>query len=325
LAPPAAKPQSMGFDASTSRRQNGGRGALSKVAFEIRKGESLRSALKRVARAELRRARRVARDGERPLSDRAHGLRAALKRARALIRLTRSVRGKRARAAERQLRDSARKLAALRDAHVVVRTFDQLTAELPHPVGPGVAAVRARLVTSLRDRRDAFEEAGRFQAVAERLRSHQDQIDSWLPGRTEDEWTVVGPGLEAGYRRAREAMRRAYARPNGAAFHAWRRAVKAHRFQVRFVRPVSRKDLAARVERLAALGELLGVEHDLTVLRETLGPGGDGGGTGLLRLLERRQRELRAQARPLGEALFADRPRDVRRRFRDDLRRFYEG
>jgi len=44
-----------------------------------------------------------------------------------------------------------------------------------------------------------------------------------------------------------------------------------------------------------------------------------------LRLLERRQRELRAQARPLGEALFADLPRDVRRRFRDDLRRFYEG
>jgi CHAD domain-containing protein len=296
------------------------------VAFEIRKGEFLRRALKRVARAELRRARRMARDGDRPLSDRAHGLRAAVKRARALIRLTRSAGGKRARAAERQLRDSARKLAALRDAHVVVRTFDQLTAELPHPVGPGVAAVRARLVTSLRDRQDAFEVAGRFQAVAERLRSHQDRIDSWLPGRDEDEWTVLGPGIEAGYRRARDAMRRAYARPNGATFHAWRRAVKAHRFQARFVRPVSRKDLAARGKRLVALGQLLGVEHDLTVLRERLlGAAGQAGSSSLLRLLERRQRELRAQARPLGEALFAERPRDVRRRFRDDLRRFYEG
>jgi CHAD domain-containing protein len=161
--------------------------------------------------------------------------------------------------------------------------------------------------------------------IGKGLRRERKRLARWLPRG--DGWWVLGSGVCAGYKRARRRMAAAYETPSGLTFHAWRRAVKAHRFQVRVLRQVWPAELSARVEQLQRLGELLGQEHDLTVLAQTLADerscfADDRDCARILALLERRRGELRAQARPLGERLFAERPRDLRRRLGHYLRAF---
>jgi hypothetical protein len=135
----------------------------------------------------------------------------------------------------------------------------------------------------------------------------------------------VGPGLVAGYRRARRTMARAYEARDAVAFHEWRTAVKAHRHHVYVLEEIWPEEIDVRLHELEHLGELLGEEHDLAMLHETIRAQRDCFAherdyRRLRLLVDKRRQRLRAEARPLGERLFAERPRDLRRRFRTYFR-----
>jgi CHAD domain-containing protein len=295
------------------------------VAFELRRGEPLRRAIKRMARAELEDARQAWTNRGRPLADRVHGLRTATKKVRALARLVRPVTGRPARRADRRLGKLARAVSRLRDAEVVLRAFEDLIGGNPRGQSESLQAARAKLGKQLCEQARTFETARRRNEVADRLRREQRGVKRWAPDG--GGWSLLGAGLCAGYRRAREAMRRALDDPSGVTFHAWRRAVKAHRFQVRALVPLWPAELEARVDQLEGLGDLLGREHDLTVLAETLVAerrcfADDRECSRLLASVEKRRRELRAESRPVGARLFAERPRAFRRRVHDYFRAF---
>ena len=90
--------------------------------------------------------------------------------------------------------------------------------------------------------------------------------------------------------------------PTPERFHEWRKRVKYHWYHLRLLRelwPAPMKALAAEAKQLA---DLLGDDHDLAVLRETLVHERDDLGDqeeidALLALAQRRQDQLRAQAR----------------------------
>ena len=94
-------------------------------AFRLRAGESLRTAVRRIACAEID-AVIAALEG--PIrDDTVHEVRKATKRLRALLRLVRDHLGPRRYAREnRTFRDSARALSPARDAEVLVATVDRL-------------------------------------------------------------------------------------------------------------------------------------------------------------------------------------------------------
>jgi CHAD domain-containing protein len=142
-----------------------------------------------------------------------------------------------------------------------------------------------------------------------------------------DRWLAIDQGLALGYRRARDAMAAAYRTKSGADFHAWRRRVKTHRHQIAALETLAPGRLKARIDRLDRLGDLLGDEHDLTVLEEAVRGH-------LSRIPDRRQRarllrriadgraRLRRRARPLGNSLFTEIPSAFRDRMRRDFRAF---
>jgi CHAD domain-containing protein len=213
----------------------------------------------------------------------------------------------------------------LRDADAAVRTFGKLRAALPARMRPGTDVARAALAERLRHAQQQAEDSRSMHKLARALRRQERRVAGWTPDG--DGWKSVGPGFALGYQRARKAMHRAYRKPSGETFHAWRRAVKAHRFQVRFACAWLPAELNARAAELAILAECLGDEHDLTMLRRTLRANrfwfGEEGETyyEVLRRIDRRRREKRTQAQPLGERLFAEPPRAlvgrIRRGFRD--------
>lgn len=297
------------------------------MSFRIRADETVTRAIRRLARKQLREAAHSL-EGELPLGEGIHHLRTSLKKARALAALVRPTVGRRAGRADRRLRKLAALTSDLRDAEVLVKTFDALlgTADT-EPTSPSLR--RARRGLEMRSRRLARAFAG--DETAERLvrdlRRARRQSRRWLPRAAGKRggWRLVRKGLVVGYRRARRSLERAYEEKSGEAFHGWRKDVKAHRYQFQLLEDIWPGESTAHVEALERLGEMLGEEHDLTVLEQVVE--GDQrcfpheeDRTRLFELIDRRRYSLRAEVHALGDRLFAEGPRAFGRRLRDELR-----
>ena len=116
------------------------------------------------------------------------------------------------------------------------------------------------------------------------------------------------------------ALRSAYAEPAAETFHKWRKRTKYHRQHTRLLRDLRRPITRGWQMEVAALSDLLGSEHDLALFRATLldkglALAGDRDQRALLALIDQRGTGLRSQARPLGERIFAEKPRQLVRRF----------
>lgn len=241
--------------------------------------------------------------------------------------------GRKARRAERAIGACADMVASVRDAAAAVTTFEGVRAALPVRMRAGTDGVRAALAERLRHEAQQLESPGKkmtgnrdVRKLRKALQRQQAGVEQWVPRG--NGWRLVGPGVEAAYREARKTMARAYREPNGDTFHAWRRAVKAHRYQVRLLSSLAPDELEPRAKQLGQLAELLGEEHDLTLLRRALRANrfwlGEDGDTyyEVIRRIDQQRREKRVRAQPLGEQLFSERPSALVRRLRQHFREF---
>ena len=76
-------------------------------------------------------------------------------------------------------------------------------------------------------------------------------------------------GAKRGYRRARQEMENVAAEPEDLRFHAWRRRVKDHWYQMRLIEGLNGR-AHARVRQLNQLQTWLGDDHNLVVLRDAI-------------------------------------------------------
>ncbi len=100
-------------------------------------------------------------------------------------------------------------------------------------------------------------------------------------------------------------------------YHAWRKSTKDLWYAVRLFEPAWPGPLGTLAEEVHELSDVLGDEHDLTVLRQALADAG--GNPPLLtprldRAIARRQRRLRERAHEAGERLWAEKPRAFAKR-----------
>jgi hypothetical protein len=152
-----------------------------------------------------------------------------------------------------------------------------------------------------------------------KMREARQRVGSWKV--QDDGFSAVERGLLKTYRRGRKALRKAYDDPSTENFHEWRKRVKYHWYHARLLRSIWDDVLRVHCRGADALGDLLGNDHDLAVLRATLleDPhqfGRESDQQALLSLIDRRRAELQAKARPLGQRLFAEKPRRLAERFR---------
>jgi len=247
----------------------------------------------------------------------AHDARKRTKRLRALLRLVRDELGDDVyRRENRALRDAARRLSPVRDAWVLVETLDGLVAPpAEHLSADAVAALRAVLVREHRDLvSEQSEDGGRARSAAEFERVLA-RVSRW--SLRDRGWSSLDDGLERVARDGRKAM--AAARETGRAddFHEWRKQVKYLRHQFELLRNVWPDVLDAMEAGANELGELLGKDHDLAVLRERV----EGAAVlppatqkALLRRIDERRAECQHRALDLGRRLYAEKPGWLTRR-----------
>ena len=239
-----------------------------------------------------------------------HDARKRTKKLRALLRLVRPELGDKVyRRENRALRDAARRLSAVRDAWVLVEALDGLLAPAGELTEHSVAPLRSELVQehrALQAGQGEHDALGRAAADYERVLA---RVSRWtLPDRG---WKSLGDGLATVVQDGRRQMARASSRGRVEDFHEWRKQVKYLRHQLELVRPAWPDVLDAMADTAADIGDLLGSDHDLAVLRErVLGVPELTVETreALLNRIDERRWECQREALALGRRLYAEKP-----------------
>lgn len=248
-----------------------------------------------------------------------HLVRKRAKRLRALLRLARDMMGERDyRRANALVRDGARELASAREAAVRRHGLELLLAALPGLDAAFVQSLRTELGVA------GSEHAPPARAVDEARAAFQSVSRAFEALHGSENWSAIAPGLRRSYRRGRRLMRAGLRTPTTHGLHQWRKWVKYQWHQVELLAPLWPEDLQTRALRLKHLADLLGDEHDLADLRESLlaSPhtrSQPAIAARMLGAIDERRRLLRKDALQIGTRLFAE---DARA-FEQRLGRYY--
>jgi CHAD domain-containing protein len=291
------------------------------MAYRFEADEGVEDAILRCAREQLDHAVGELSEGigDDPVGA-VHSARKAVKKERSLLRLARGAMSRKQRRREnRALRDAARGLSGVRDADVMIETITQLSArfagQLPESAFREVADQLKRDRDARRDDRptgSALDTRAVQELGAVRLR-----IDDWQ--LTHGGWSAIESGLQRSYQQGRKGFARAQRDPSLEDLHAWRKRVKDLWYQERLIGPICGPAIRGQAKDAHRLADLLGDDHDLGVLRQTLTRDHVAIAVDLdavVGLIDHRREELQTEAIHIGQRVYAEKPKAFRRRMR---------
>ncbi|MFL5863426.1 MAG: CHAD domain-containing protein [Solirubrobacteraceae bacterium] len=290
------------------------------MAYRFEADETVGEAFARAAREQLAAAETaLTRKADSDPTGAVHTARKSIKKERALLRLMRgSVDGDRRRAENTALRDAARTLSGARDADVMIETLDELShryvGQLPHHE---FETIRERLQAGKSSVESANGSGVSAAAAASELAAARARIGQWTLKR--EGWRGLEPGLHQSYRRGTKAFATAQRDPSDTNLHEWRKRVKDLWYQLRLLAPVCGPVVRGQAQDAHTLADLLGDDHDLAVLRQTLVSVSGGVAADIdavLGLVDHRRSRLQAEAFAFGGRVYAERPKAFVRRMR---------
>jgi CHAD domain-containing protein len=273
------------------------------MSYRIQKGEALAAALGRIAAEEMDVALTELHRPERGES--IHNVRKAIKRMRALLRSLRVVFPRQMfRAENRRLAEAAREISPMRDVHVQLRTL----AKLKGAKKPSGGRARRELLRRKESFVRSIPELRR--AVRGMLGGARGTIDSWPLDKTTPATLVLG--LQRIYKQGRKAFKAVCEDCAPENLHEWRKKVKALGYGFELLEDLLSRKLAKRLKLCQELGELLGDDHDLFMVLESLAhanrsrPGRDY--PGLVEQISARRAKLQKRAFKLGKKVYRQKP-----------------
>jgi len=288
------------------------------MSFALEDNEEVSAGVMRIALEQIELAHDHIRTPSEDLNKSVHVVRQSLKRLRALVALAHDELGDKVFRHEWACyRDAGRLLAGARDAAVVAQTLDSMVSRFSSGLPHEPFASERRLLTDLRDARlkMMIEEEGALEQVSETLILAAERVAAWPVKRTG--FTALRGGVKRSYRAGREGFRNVVRHPSPTHFHTWRRPVKLLLHQLQILTPIWPLVLHAHAEELHTLSDRLNENHDFDLLRQALESQIETqprDRDSLAALIGLRCREFEAEALPLGERLFSERPREFTRR-----------
>ena len=284
------------------------------MSFEIKTHGQIGPKLQELAREEINRIITTLRAlNASTLDVLTHELRKRLKRLRALLWLVREPLGKnRYRADDGVFCEAGRALAVMRDAQALLKTHDRLQQQfVPRKPPALMRAMRQKLRTHERRCASALVGSAALGEQIVGLQAALDRVDEWPVG--DYGWKELRRTVKRSYQRFRKSYEQAHEAPDAARLHRWRKRTKDLCLHLRLLRrigPVLMEELADDYE---VLGDFLGDDHDLVVLRLAVEKQRDTAlhrpaRAAFLQLLDLRRKELLEAAFNLGQRLHADSP-----------------
>jgi CHAD domain-containing protein len=280
------------------------------MSFAFEPHESLPHAVRRVAGRQVKRAiDGLRRKGHRPSPADIHDARKRLKRLRALLRLAREgLPGKARRRENCAFRDAGRALSAARDATVLVAALDGLLEGANVPARDRSFQPLRRALLARRREANRHPDAAEVRDIAKALRKAAKRVDVWkLKDLTPH---ALRAGLRRTYADGRRAMGRAICNSDPETLHEWRKRAKDLWHHAELLADVWSSDMKGFDEQVHHLSDLLGDDHDLAVLRQTLTDEAKALGASpelaatLFGWIDARRAELQQEAMSLGHHLY---------------------
>ena len=240
------------------------------MSFTLSSKANLAAGLALVAQGEIDDlAQRTASAASSPeqLDEAVHETRQSIKRLRALLRLYRGALGHALYAREdARLRDIAHSLGGARDAVSLRESFARLLESAPAADRARIADHRAALEGALDDepRANKDELVAMLHAARDALGALRERAPSFTVEKTG--WSAIAPGFRRTYARGRRNLARAIHRPTEKRLHTLRIDVKRHQYQLTLLEPMWPEPVKAFRHEVSHLGELLGHDHDLSLL-----------------------------------------------------------
>ncbi|MBK8293385.1 MAG: CHAD domain-containing protein [Solirubrobacterales bacterium] len=270
------------------------------------------SEVRRVARGRVESALKSLRDSDPAArAESVHEARKDMKKVRAVLRLVRDDLGKETfRTENRRYRDAARILSDSRDSEVLVETLEALVESQPD-----IATGAGPLIIAFDQRRQRDRESGgtsidsRLERAAQTIEEGSRLIDGW--NLSESDWQLFAGGLRRTYRDGWRRLEEVEASATPEAVHEWRKRVKDLWYQLQLLRNSWKEGLKSPVKEVGHLAEMLGEYNDFSVLLDALDAdhGADPATAGLKTLATLRQAEILEEALPLGQRIYAEKPR----------------
>lgn len=291
------------------------------MAFQLKAKESVSDGITRNVRHELEKVQGLAGAKLKPhergtgQTEAVHEIRKCFKKVRAALRLVREELGDDMYREENwAFRDAARPLTEVRDAEMLVETFDKLAPQLGDLSDPGaVAKVRATLVANHHEvTRCVLGENRALAGVGEAATRALARVSDWrIDG---DGWASLESGLRRVYRTGHRALSLAAEHPSVENLHEWRKQAKYLWHDLQLLEPAWSSHEPELGDQAHRLSQLLGDDHDLAVLRQVLAAdpltyGGHRFLKTMFAVVDRRREELEQHAFALGRQLYNDPPK----------------
>ncbi len=247
-----------------------------------------------------------------------HEARKCLKRVRSLVRLLRPALGEKSfKREDRRIRNIARTLSRARDSQAMIETVSRIEMEDGRIWGAAEAqSLKSRLHRDRAKSERDLQRHGLRDAIEGLRAARQHYRTLKLKARPRH----IAEGLGETYRQSRNDFLVSYKKEREEDFHNWRKSAQQHWRQMLLLWHAWPAVLEARAELAYELSQLLGFDHDLSVLmdhmRQQEKTCSSWNGEAFYDACKSRQQIMRVSARPLGERLFSERPRDFRDRMR---------
>ena len=287
------------------------------MSYRFKSGEALAGGLKRIFHEEIQSALKETERSAGKRGEAVHEFRKHLKKLRAALRLVSDEVGKaRYKREDRCVREIAKVVSDLRDAHVRVQTVIQLREKFG---AKAFGRVFQRIEDLLALEADSFSAAtaGWEEQVVRKLKALEKRLAKW---RLQDiGWKQICGAVTDTYRRGRDLLAEALKKPKPENFHRWRREVKELLYQLRLLAPLNRVVLEEIARDAKTLGELLGQQHDFIFLLSRLDQ--ERGDKPMQRervrlekIIRKRCNKLQRDASELGRRFYAEAPKAFAKR-----------
>lgn len=290
------------------------------MSFSIQRGEAIENAIRRIAKEQTGKAIQELKNFEIDPFERAHQVRKRCKKIRGLIRLVRPAFEKTYQQENAWYRDSAKRVAFLRDSQVVLDTFNTLLQENHQQIDvEELDRVRGELARQRKQLSCSTEKIDeRIKALIHRMEKGRDRISQWKFDTAG--FKTISAGLLKTYSRAQAALRLAMDEPSAENLHQWRKRVKYHWYHARILRRLWKPMLSVHADEAKKLSDLLGDSHDLFVMEKTLldSPLSSNARETIdlvMGMADRDRVRLRTKSYKLGQRLLAEKPKCLKKRY----------
>lgn len=278
---------------------------LKKPRLHLQRREAIGKGLKAIAALQLESAIAELR-GNNVSPEAIHNARTTIKKVRSIIELTApSFTRDQRNDLTGLLREAASRMAPLRDAQVLLDTFD-LLLEKKGLSQEQFATLRDGLVDSARQRRS--NDTRQIPHVIRLLKRIQKSIPEWnldeLSGKD------LQRRIRRTYRRGRSTLELCATTGDQEQFHAWRKLVKQLWYQLRMTSRHWSDQARTLITGTGAIGESAGSERDLAMLEHWLKKGPKTSPAGLLKAaIDSHLPQIRRKAISAGKDFYENKPK----------------